>query len=316
MDFHQLRVFLETAKEKSFSRAAENIFLSQPTVSAHIKNLEKEVGTPLFDRSSRELELTEAGDILYRYAGELLNLKEEALSSIQQETQVIKGHLEIAASSVPGAYLLPGLFLAFRQSYPEVSFSVLMRDTRQVIKCIKDYTYNLGFIGETPKDEDIEAIYLMRDQLILITPPEANLCTGDREGRGEEGAGLPEVELSRCQELPFILREPGSATRLAFERAFKKRFGREEALHVVAYMESQEAVIEGVKKGLGSTVISRHAADSALKAGAVRGYRLKDVPMERSFYLILRRKRALPPLTQVFLDFTRDYFQEAGETAE
>ncbi len=311
MDFHQLRIFLETAKEKSFSRAAENIFLTQPTVSAHIKSLEKEVGTPLFDRSSRGLELTEAGETLIGYARELLNTKEEALSAIQQETQVIKGQLEIAASSVPGAYLLPGLFLSFRQKYPEVSFSVLMRDTKQVIKCIKDYTYNLGFIGEAVKDEEIEKIHLMKDELILITPPDTLLSPG------EEGSppALLEVELSRCRGLPFILREPGSATRLAFEKALRKRFGREEKLNIAAYMESQEAVKEGVKKGLGVTVISRYAAAAELKQGSVRGYRLKDVPMERSFYLILRHKRTLPPLAQVFLDFTKDYFHgTAGES--
>lgn len=307
MDFHQLRVFLETAKEKSFSRAAENIFLSQPTVSTHIKALEKEVGAPLFDRSSRELELTEAGEILYGYARELLNMKEKAISAIQKDAQVFKGHLEVAASSVPGAYLLPGLMLSFRHAYPEVTFSVLTRDTKQVIKSIKDYTYNIGFIGEAVKDEEIEQVRLMEDELILIAPP--GTCLGKE---GEDGL-LPAVELYRCPELPFILREPGSATRLAFEKAIKKQAGREAKLQVIAYMESQEAIKEAVRKGLGATVISIHAVKGELQTGAVEGYRLKDLPMQRSFYLILRKKRALPPLAQMFKDFTLTYFQQVEE---
>lgn len=307
MDFHQLRVFLETAKEKSFSRAAENIFLSQPTVSTHIKALEKEVGAPLFDRSSRELELTEAGEILYGYARELLNMKEKAISAIQKDAQAYKGHLEVAASSVPGAYLLPGLMLSFRHAYPEVTFSVLTRDTKQVIKSIKDYTYNIGFIGESIKDEEIQQISLMADELILITPP--GTCLSTRE----EDCLLPAVELSRCLELPLILREPGSATRRAFEKAIKKKAGRDEKLQVIAFMESQEAIKEAVRKGLGSTVISIHTVRRELQAGAVEGYRLKDLPMQRSFYLILRKKRALPPLAQVFLDFTINYFRQIEE---
>jgi LysR family transcriptional regulator, transcriptional activator of the cysJI operon len=301
MDFHQLRVFLETAKEKSFSRAAENIFLSQPTVSTHIKALEKEVGTPLFDRSSRELELTEAGEILFGYARELLNMKEKAIIAIQKDAQIFKGHLEVAASSVPGAYLLPGLMLSFRAAYPEVTFSVLTRDTKQVIKSIKDYTYNIGFIGESVKDEEVEQVRLMEDELILITPP--GICLN---AEGEDS--LPAVELSRCLELPFVLREPGSATRLAFERAIKKQLGRDEKLQVTAYMESQEAVKEAVQKGLGATVISIHAVKRELQAGIINGYRVKDLPMQRSFYVILRKKRALPPLAKMFLEFTLAYF--------
>lgn len=314
MDFHQLRVFLETAREKSFSRAAENIFLSQPTVSAHIKNLEKEVGTPLFDRSSRDLELTEAGEILYRYARELLNIKEEALSAIQQETRVVKGHLEIAASSVPGAYLLPDLLKSFLKEHPGVTFSLLVRDTQQVIKSIKDYTYNLGFIGESVKVEDIEPLHLMEDELILITPPGTRLCPGPPE----EGEGLPALDLAQCRSLPFLLREPGSATRLAFEKAFRKRFGREERLHVVGYLESQEAIKEAVRKGLGVTVISRHAVSTELAQGSLFGYRLKDMEPGRSFYLILRKKRLLPPLAQVFLKHTQDFFSRpaGGKGAE
>jgi LysR family transcriptional regulator, transcriptional activator of the cysJI operon len=306
MDFHQLRVFLETAKAKSFSRAAENIFLSQPTVSTHIKALEKEVGAPLFDRSSRELELTEAGEILFGYARELLNMKEKAISAIQKDAQVFKGHLEVAASSVPGAYLLPALMLSFRHVYPQITFSVLTRDTKQVIKNIKDYTYNIGFIGESVKDEDIEAVRLMKDELILITPPGTCLNPEDKDL-------LPAVELSRCLKLPLILREPGSATRLAFEKAIKKQLGRDEKLQVIAYMESQEAIKEAVRKGLGATVISIHAVRRELQAGVVEGYRLKDLPMQRSFYLIVRKKRALPSLAQVFLDFTINYFKQAEE---
>ncbi|RJX29122.1 MAG: LysR family transcriptional regulator [Dethiobacter sp.] len=303
MDFHQLRVFIEVARQKSFSRAAENIFLSQPTISAHIKTLENEVGTPLLDRSQRELQLTEAGKILFQYAQELLEIKEEALSAIQNEYKIVKGHLEIAASSVPGAYLLPGLLKSFRREYPGVTFSVLLRDTKQVLQSIKDYTYDLGFTGEPGTQEGLGQVKLTEDNLILIAPRETKLPV-----TGETGLQFPTVELKACLNFPFILREPGSATRKVFEKALKKHFKNNIALNVIGYLESQEALKEAVKAGLGLTVISRKAVEEELRTGVLDGYELQDLPLKRNFYLIFRKKRILPPLSQAFLRFTVKYF--------
>ena len=148
MDFHQLKIFLEVARRKNFTRAAENLFLSQPTVSMHIKKLEREVGTPLLVRDKEGLKLTESGKILYCYGQQLLETKGQALSAIQDERRIVKGHLEIAASSVPGAYLLPRLLQSFCRKYSEVTFSLLLRDTRQVLQSVKDYTYYMAFTGE------------------------------------------------------------------------------------------------------------------------------------------------------------------------
>jgi DNA-binding transcriptional LysR family regulator len=307
MDFHQLRVFLEVARQKSFSRAAENIFLSQPTISAHIKTLENEVGTPLLDRSQRELQLTEAGKILFQYAQELLEIKEEALSAIQKEYKIVKGHLEIAASSVPGAYLLPGLLKSFHREYPGVTFSVLLRDTKQVLQSIKDYTYDLGFTGEPGMQEGLGQVKLVEDELILITSPETKLPVIE-----ETGSQLPTTELKACINInmPFILREPGSATRKVFEKALKKQFGNNIALNVIGYLESQEAIKEAVKAGLGLTVISRKAVEEELRAGLLEGYRLKDLSLKRNFYLVFRKKRILPPLSHAFLQFTLKFFNQ------
>ncbi len=312
MDFHQLRVFVEVVRQKSFSRAAENIFLSQPTVSAHIKALEKEVGAPLLDRSQREVALTEAGKILFRYAQQLLGFKEEALATIQKKYSIIKGHLEIAASSVPGSYLLPAVLTAFSRKYTEVSFSVLIRDSKKVMESIRDYTIELGLVGETGTQEDLVLKQLVQDELILIAPPGTSLPPA-RPQQGVTGEDqLPLTELKACARLPFILREPGSATRLVFEKALKK--AREEAhLHIVAFIEGQEAIKEAVKKGLGLTAISRRAVQYELKAGLLEGYRLKGLDLGRSFYLVFHKNRTLTPLSKVFLEFTEKFFRAQQE---
>jgi DNA-binding transcriptional LysR family regulator len=309
MDFHQLRVFVEVAKQKNFTRAAENIFLSQPTISMHVKALEEEIGMPLLDRSQRELQLTEAGKILFQYAHELLELKEEALSSIQKEYALIKGHLKIAASSVPGAYLLPQLLLSFRQKFPEVTFSVLLRDSKQVLENVRDYSFDLGFSGDPPgKRGGLGLVRLLEDELIVAASPKFKLGKTETNTKNEE---LIPLELKACLEEPFLLREPGSATRRVFENALEKQYRPHHRinLQVVAYLESQEAIKEAVKKGLGITVISKKAVEEELVAGTIKGYALQDLKLKRSFYLIYRKKRILPPLSQTFLDFTTNFFQ-------
>ncbi len=303
MDFHQLRVFVEVAKQKNFSRAAENIFLSQPTVSSHIKSLENEIGSPLFDRSRRELMLTEGGKILFQFAQEILEIKEKAFAAIQVNYRITEGHLEIAASSVPGAYLLPGLLRSFSRKYPDVTFSVLLRDTRHVFENIRDYTYDLGFAGKPVSGEGVGQIKLVKDELILIAPTGTNLA-----GKTSAASDLPLVEPQTCLGYPFILREPGSATRLVFEKALQKQLGSTPGLRVVAYLEGQEAIKEAVKTGLGLTVISRMAVEAELRSGSMEGYSLEGLTLERFFYLIYRKKRILPPLSRAFLNFTIEYF--------
>ena len=314
MDFHQLRIFLEVARQKSFSRAAENIFLSQPTVSAHIKSLENEIGTPLFDRGQRELQLTQAGKILFKYAQELLDIKEEALLAIQKDYQILQGHLGIAASSVPGAYLLPRLLKTFHRKYPQVTFSVLLRDTKQVLESVKEYTYDLGFTGEPGIKEGLGQVKLVEDELVLISSGETKIQGAKKTDIKEPG--LFSLEISECLQMPFILREPGSATRKVFEKALQKRFGQNLTLNVIGYFESQEAIKEAVKAGLGVTVISKKAVEKELESGLLVGYKIKGLPLKRNFYLVFRKKRILPPLSQAFLQFTLQFFNLEGQREE
>ena len=326
MDFHQLRVFVEVARQKSFSRAAETVFLTQPTVSAHIKALESEVGALLLDRSQRELQLTGAGKVLLRYAKELLNIKEEALFAVQEERRIIDGHLEIASSTVPGAYILPGMMRAFLEKHPAVTFAVALRDTRQVYENVREYSYDLGFVGEPLFIDELEQVPLLQDELILIAAPETSLpgeralpeATGgrrdespaNRESGGKEPAApLFEFDLgagANAEEflkIPFVIREPGSATRMVFEQALEGYYGENKvALRVIACLESQEAIKEAVKTGLGVTAISRHAVKDELAGGLLKGYRLAGLQLERSFYLIHHRNRILSPLSRAFLD--------------
>ena len=306
MDFHQLKIFIEVARQKNFSRAAEKIFLTQPTVSAHIKTLENEIGVLLLDRSQRELQLTSAGQILFQYAQQLLNLEKQALFDIQQESRLIKGHLELVASSIPSIYVLPALLKDFIARHPQVTFTVKHCDTQQTYECIKDFTYDLGFVGEPVPSEGLHQVKLLQDDLILAAPAQTRL-PGERPSSTQPS--LYEIRLtSRADsaaflELPFLMREPGSATRLVFEQALRDFYGNEDLqLQVVGYLENQEAIKEAVKIGLGMTVLSYKAVRQELAGGWIKGYRLPDLKLERSLYLIYRSKGILSPLHEAFLD--------------
>ncbi len=303
MDFHQLKIFLEIARQKNFTRAAENLFLSQPTVSTHIKKIEEEVGTPLLIRRKKGLELTEAGKILFRYGQQLLETKAEAISAIQEKNRIIKGHLEIAASSVPGAYLLPRLLQSFCRQNSQVTFSLFLRDSRQVLQSIKDYTYDLGFTGELGLREGLGQIRLVEDELILVASPKTKIPI-----LNQTTFKFPEVILQNCTSLPFLLREPGSATRTVFEEALKNHSMKNIDLNIIGYLEGQEAIKEAAKAGLGLTVISQKAVEDELKSGLLRGYKLKGIPLKRNFYLIFRKQSALTPLSKAFFQFTQEYF--------
>jgi DNA-binding transcriptional LysR family regulator len=200
---------------------------------------------------------------------------------------------------------LPELLLSFRQSYPEVTFSVLVRDTKQVIKSIKDYTYNIGFIGEAVKDEDIEASQVNGGRIDPHNSPR-HMPLPRGEGDLPAGSGVIPVPV----KLPFILREPGSATRLAFEKAIKKRLAGRKAASDCLHGKPGSHQRRGAERAWGPPSYPSTPSGGAASGGPVEGYRLKDLPMQRSFYLILRKKRALPPLAQVFLDFTQgsNYF--------
>jgi DNA-binding transcriptional LysR family regulator len=204
MDFHQLRVFIEVAKQKNFSRAAENVFLSQPTISAHIKALEDEIGLPLLDRSLREIKLTVAGKTLLRYAHELLEIKEEALASIQKKYAIIEGHLKMSSQQRFQVHTFcPNCFFLFTKKYPTVSFSVLLRDSKQVLENIRDYSFDLGFSGTPPRKRiGLGYVKLIEDELIIAASPKFKF-SGTKTEEKKNKAYPPKIRCLSWKSFPF-----------------------------------------------------------------------------------------------------------------
>ncbi|ADL08230.1 selenium metabolism-associated LysR family transcriptional regulator [Thermosediminibacter oceani] len=293
MEFHQLEAFVRVAEYRSFSKAAESLFLTQPTISAHIISLEKELDIKLFDRRGKDIELTPAGRIMYERAKNILAAKELALLELKRFLGTVEGDLEIFASSIPAAYILPSVIKEFNRAYPGVVLRIRQADSGEVIGLVSEGAVELGIVGTVSDAENLQFVPFSSDELVLITPNNWN-----RALRNDNYVSIADF----LHEM-FVLREKKSGTRKTFETALKNRGFRLEDLNVVAELGSSEAVKQAVKEGIGVSVISRRAVEDYEKMKLLRVYRIRDMEVHRCFYLVFKKGRTLSPNAATFKEF-------------
>lgn len=296
MEFNQLESFLSVVKHKSFSKAAKDLYLSQPTISNNIQRLEQEVGATLLDRKSKKISLTEAGKTFYSYALELVNLREQAKHSLDFHLKNIEGSLEISSSSIPGHYLLPDIIRNFLEKYPKVSFSVTTETSADIIDEILEARENMGIVGKKFPSNSLEYIAFHQDQLLLVTPniePYSSMADED-------------WDLSRLSKEYFIFRQEGSGTRAFVAEALAKKNISKDNLNIIAYIDSNAAIKKMIEKGLGLSFLSKLAIEKELELGLVKAFNLKDVDLKRNFYLVLSKDRTLSPLMEAFKNFIEE----------
>ena len=289
MDLHALQVFCKIVELKSFSRAAEAVLLTQPTVSGHIKVLEDSLGLRLFDRAGKQVTTTQAGELLYGYARRILALRAETEQALAEFKGGLKGSLCIGGSSVPGAYVLPPLIARFKQDYPEVTIHLKIGDSREVCRSVAEGHCDLAAVGAKFDDARLHFEPLAEDELVLVAP------------RGHPWARRPSVRLAELPGQPFIVREVGSGSRRYAEQALGERGLDPKALRVMAEMGSNEAVRQAVKAGSGLAIISRRAVEDDLKVGALVAVRIESVRFLRQFYIAAHRTRTKSPACRAFL---------------
>jgi DNA-binding transcriptional LysR family regulator len=291
VDFRQLEAFAKVAETKSFSRAAEALGLTQSTVSEHVRLLEEEVGTRLFDRLGRQTTPTRAGELLFTYANRLLALRLEAQQSLQQFLGQITGTLIVGASTIPGEYVLPPLVGAFREKFPQVSIALQIADTQAIADAVVEGRVELGVIGARPEHRALSAVELMPDELVVVVPP------------GHAWFGRRLASLEDLLPEPLIVREPGSGSRQALERALEEAGTGLAAMRVIAEMGSTSAIKQAVKAGVGLSIVSRRAVEDECRHGLLWCVKLKDLRVTRYFYVVTHGSRTRSPLCQAFLDF-------------
>ncbi len=291
MDLRQLEVLCKIVELKSFSRAAEAIYLTQPTVSGHIKTLEEEVGTRLLDRLDKEVVPTRAGLILYRYARKILELRHEARQALDHFLGSLQGELLIGGSTIPGEYVLPGLIVLFRQRSPQVTVALRIGDTRRIIRSVGDGELELALVGARPQESRVELRPFMRDTVVLVTAP------------GHAWAERGEISVEELKGTAFVWRERGSGTRDAIERALAEAGIPTNQVGVAAEMGSTEAIRQAVRAGLAPAFVSRRAVADDIQAGRLAEVKVPGLSLEREFFIATQRGRTRSPVAQAFLEF-------------
>lgn len=286
MDFKQIDAFVNVAKYKSFSKAAEAIYLSQPTVSAHIASLEEELGTTLFDRHGKEVKLTQSGELFLEYAISLTNMRNTAILSLSEVNKRVSGRLTIGSSTTPCRFILPPLIKDYHDIYKDVTFDIKEDSTKRVVDMILSGDADIGIVGELFKDPRLSYEKISDDSLTIIS----------------NDPKLPDtLTFDELLKQEFIMREAGSATRHIFENALNINGYSEEKLKILAEVSSLEAVLQFVKSGAGISIVSELACKDYIKAGFIRKHEVKNLNIKRGIYIVHHNKRTLSPAAKVFL---------------
>lgn len=293
MDLWRLNIFCKVVELRSFSKAASTVYLSQPTVSSHIKDLENHFECKLIDRLGREVVPTKAGQLLYGYAAKMIALKEDTERALAEFQGKIRGHLTIGGSTIPGGYVLPPLLGRFKKAYPDVTVTLTERDTAGIIQDTLEGRVELGIVGAKAGEVQLVQEKFMDDEMCLIVPT------------GHNWAIRGAVMMDDLEGEPFIMREPGSGTRKSIEQVLDKAGYRPSRLNVVAEMGSTEAVRQAIKAGVGVSILSECAVVDELTSGVLRKVGIEGLSFHRAFYLITHKHRTQSPLCRTFVQFLR-----------
>lgn len=291
MDFRDLESLIKVADLKSFSKAAEALYLTQPTISGHIQALEQELDIRLMDRAKAGVTLTQAGQIIYDYAKRLLDVRKEAKEAIDAFTGLIRGSITIGGSTIPGEFILPALVGRFKKDYPGISVSLKVGDTLTICNQVLTGEVELAVVGAKLFENRINYLKHYKDEIALVAAAEHPLAKKGRIGLGQ----LPQCDM--------ILREEGSATRLMVEKKLADRKLSWASLNIVAVLGSTAAVKEGMLAGVGLSFISRRAVKNELALGLMKEIEVGGLgELKRPFYIALNRQKALSPAGKILLE--------------
>lgn len=298
MDIKQLNTFLEVARTKSFTRTSENLYLTQPTVSNHIKSIEQELGVFLFVRSKKQISLTHAGMMFHGYAQRIIDEYNAMKSEVRRYTATQEGHLRLFASSVPRRYILPKLMQAFYEKYPDTTFTITDSDSRMVIDNLLLGETDFGFTGARYPAQRLHYDAVFSDRLVLIS----------------RQASVPENGVAwtirEMKEMRFILREQGSGTRSTLEQALKEAGLPEDYLTVIAYVEDTRSILEMVTNGMGEAIVSDLEAKQGVIEKRFRAFPVEALSAPREFFFVHHTDHKNSAVNRAFFSFVKEYFAD------
>lgn len=287
MDVRDLNVFLAVAARLNFTRAGEDVHLSQPSVSVRIHGIEEELGVKLFEQVGKKISLTEAGRLLEPYARRAVGALDDARHAIEEFQGIERGALRIGASTTPGMYMVPRIIAAFNRQHPKIELFLSIKDTRQVEEAVLRNEVDFGFVGGHLTHHDVETQAWLTDEIVLILSPTHPLTKKNK------------VKLKDLAGERFIFREQGSATQYVLEKSLGEVNLRAQA---VIELSNPEAVKQGVQHGLGIAFISKFTVESELRAKTLIALKVEGFEVTRQLKIIYRKEKHLSRAARAFIE--------------
>lgn len=298
MEFKQLQSFVEVVNYQSFTKAAEKLFVSQPTVSAHINQLEEELNTRLILRTTKSIELTPKGTEVYDYAVHILNIRDRLLESCSPKSQKI---IHIGASTIPSAYILPELLPEYGKLSRDTYFSIHQSDSQGIVNGLKEGLFDIGMVGMPVDDEQITCVPFCHDHMLLITPVNEHFLQLKQ---------TKEYDIPALLKEPIIMRESGSGSKKTADLFMEHMGIKDQDMHIVARVNDQEAIKNMVAGGLGVSIISEMAARNFLAEKRILGFPLDSPTSDRQLYIIYRKDYLPSDYVSNFLKFIQKKFEK------
>lgn len=289
MEFRQLEVFAAVAEQKSFSKAAQTLYLTQSTASSHVKNLEKELGKQLIFRTTKHLQLTEEGQRLLPYVKRILETRDAALEELDGASEQL---LHLGASTIPSGYLLPKLLGGFRRRHPNIYFSIKQGDSHEIQQRILDGALEVGFVGSKAPATYCVNLPFCTDELVLVTPSTSHYLALRQQG----------CSYQTLLREPIILRERGSGTQKAADRFLESIQVSRSQLNPVAEINDLESIKQMIVGGMGVSICSRFAVEDLEAQGQAIVYPLPS-DIHRSFYITYLKSRTLKPMLKELIEY-------------
>ena len=291
MNLNHIESFVSVADEGSFSKAANALFLKQPTVSAHISALEKELGVKLFERNTKEVSLTVEGHALYSYAREMVNLEDKIKNIFKNTRNMDDGCLYIAASSVPAKYILPHILEKYMEEFPDACFKVMEADSNTVIENVLRGNAHIGFTGARFEKNHCTYIPFYEDEMVVITPNNLKFRKLKELHFGKKFSELKTTDIPCAdtfwiEKEHIILRESGSGTRKETEKLLVKMGLNVKRLNIASEINDPETIKRYVRKGMGISIISKLEAKEEIEDGKLLCFSLKDDIGKRNINMV------------------------------
>ena len=295
MEDHKLKVFCTVAETKSFSKTSEIIHLTQPAVSLQVQALEDIYETKLFDRTSGSIHLTVAGEVLYKYAKDILALYALAEKDISKITGLVKGSIKIGAGTTFGNHILPSVIVDFKKSHPKIEIDVFIGNTKRIMDLLHSGAVDVGIVGEVPSKSKVVVEPIMADELFMIVPPQ------------HPWSKKKIVSIAEIVKEPIVFREEGSGTRQVIEKHLVDNGINLSELQITVILGSTSSIKEAVERGMGISIVSKWAVRKELYRGHLKAISPKEGRISREFSLVIPKNTILPHAVDEFIVFLKAY---------